>query len=283
MAAYREHITVSGVLGLGYGVGAVLGFGFTPAQGILAGWLTAMGGITPDLDSDTGRPVREMFGLMAAVLPLILISHVQTWTGLHGDLETTMVLVLGMYLGIKYGLAALISSVSVHRGMFHSIPAMAIAAEIIYLSYPNDNPRARLLMAGGVALGFFSHLLLDEVYSVQWSGVRLKLKKSAGSALKFFGDAPIPNMITYLLLIGLSYLMLTHAGIIAAPPRLPGVPLQAQQVPAAVRDMPTELGDAAPFVLDATSLPADRLPPRTAAGDAPARSSSLPDDAGILR
>jgi hypothetical protein len=138
-------------------------------------------------------------------------------------------------------------------------------------------------MAGGVALGFFSHLLLDEVYSVQWSGVRLKLKKSAGSALKFFGDAPIPNMITYLLLIGLSYLMLTHAGIIAAPPRLPGVPLQAQQVPAAVRDMPTELGDAAPFVLDATSLPADRLPPRTAAGDAPARSSSLPDDAGILR
>jgi hypothetical protein len=52
---------------------------------------------------------------------------------------------------------------------------------------------------------------------VQWSGVRIRLKKSAGSALKFFGNTPLPNLVTYSLLLGLSYLMLTDAGIIGPP------------------------------------------------------------------
>lgn len=217
MAAYREHITVSSMLGLGYGAGAALAFGFTPVQGIFAAWLTGIGGMLPDLDSESGRPVREIFGLTAAVVPLVMLNRVQRWTGLPGDTETIMVLFLVMYLAIRYGLAGLVCRISVHRGMFHSIPAIAIAAEIVYLGYPTDEVAPKLLMAGGVAIGFFSHLLLDEVYSVQWSGVRIKLKKSAGSALKFFGSTAMPNLVTYSLLLGLSYLMLTDAGIIGPP------------------------------------------------------------------
>ncbi len=58
MAAYREHITFSTMLGVGYGLGATFALGFTPAQGALAAWLTALGGMLPDLDSESGRPVR---------------------------------------------------------------------------------------------------------------------------------------------------------------------------------------------------------------------------------
>lgn len=285
MAAYREHLTVSALLGVGYGVGASAAFGYSPAEGILAGWLTAMGGIAPDLDSETGRPVREMFGLTAAVIPLLVVSHVQKWTGLAGDIETTMVIVLGMYLTIKYGLAALIAAVSVHRGMFHSIPAMAIAAEIIYLAYPKHDPRAKLLMAGGVAIGFFSHLLLDEIYSVQWSGVRIRLKKSAGSALKFLGDAPIPNMLTYTLLVALSYLMLTDAGVIALPARGVRPTLQAENAADGRLETSTDFGATAPLSPERTAAEPDAPPPpRTADSESmPARDAERSRDGGILR
>src|SRR5690606_30530435 len=73
-----------------------------------------------------------------------------------------------------------------------------------------------------IAIGFFSHLLLDELYSGQWSGVRITLKKSAGSALKLFGPEFTGNAVAYMLLAGLTIVTLTEAGIIGpadAPPR----------------------------------------------------------------
>ncbi|MEZ6050233.1 MAG: metal-dependent hydrolase [Planctomycetaceae bacterium] len=218
MAAYREHITVSTMLGVGYGLGATFALGFTPAQGALAAWLTALGGMLPDLDSESGRPVREMFGLVAAIAPLALVGRIVGWLGLPSDIEITMLLIVVMYLVIKYGGASLIGAVSVHRGMFHSLPAMAIAAELTYLCYPSSLTTVKLLMASGTATGFFSHLMLDELYSVQWAGVRIKLKKSAGTALKMFGTAFVPNVVTYSILAVLSYAMLVDAGIIQPKP-----------------------------------------------------------------
>lgn len=214
MAAYREHVSVSGLLGVAVGLGSWQLLGFTVVQGMLAGWFTAIGGILPDLDSESGRPVREMFGLTAAVAPLLLLGRVLYWTGLPNDPETVMMLFLAMYLGVKYGLAMIVGRFSVHRGMFHSVPALLIAAQGTYLAYPGDTVRAKLLMGAGVGIGFFSHLLLDEMYSVQWSGVRVTLKKSAGSALKLFGPRFGPNAAAYMLLAGLTVVTLSEAGVI---------------------------------------------------------------------
>lgn len=214
MAAYREHITVSSLLGAGYGLGATLALGFTPIQGALAAWLTALGGMLPDLDSESGRPVREMFGLVAAIAPLALVGRLIGWLGLPNDTEIIMLLILVMYLAIRYGGMAVVGAVSVHRGMFHSFPALAIAAEATYLCYPSELTTVKLLMACGTGVGFFSHLLLDEMYSVQWAGVRIKLKKSAGSAMKLFGKPFVPNVVTYSILMVLTYAMLVDAGLI---------------------------------------------------------------------
>ena len=219
MAAYREHITVSTILGLGYGAGATFALGFTPTQGALAAWLTALGGMLPDLDSESGRPVREMFGLVAAIAPLALVGRVIGWLGLPNDLEITMLLIVVMYLAIRYGGRTVIGAISVHRGMFHSFPALAIAAEATYLCYPSDLTTVKLLMASGTAVGFFSHLLLDEMYSVQWAGIRIKLKKSAGSAMKLFGKPLVPNVVTYSILSLLTYAMLVDAEVIQ--PKVP--------------------------------------------------------------
>jgi hypothetical protein len=60
MAGYRTHVSVSGLLGIAYGAAAAYFFGtmFTPVQGALAGVLTWVAGMLPDVDSDSGKPVR---------------------------------------------------------------------------------------------------------------------------------------------------------------------------------------------------------------------------------
>ena len=46
-------------------------------------------------------------------------------------------------------------------------------------------------------LGVFSHLMLDEIYSVEWTGGRWRFKSSFGTALKLWGDSAWGNFSTY--------------------------------------------------------------------------------------
>lgn len=228
MAAFREHITFSGLLGLGYGVAGSTVLGFTPTQGILAGWLTAIAGMLPDLDLDTGRPGRELFSVVAAIAPMFLVHHVLAWLNLPYDSETILLTMIVLYLAIRFGVAELVNRLSIHRGMFHSIPAMIIAADIAYLGFPGRTTGVKLLMAGGVVIGYLSHLILDEIYSVEFSGVLVKVKKSAGSALKIAGPTFIPNVFTFALCGTLTFAVLAQMGVIAGPGGRTGAPVLRQ-------------------------------------------------------
>jgi len=116
---------------------------------------------------------------------------------------------------------------AVHRGMFHSIPAMLITAEIAFLGFRGSSLGVKLFMAVGAAIGFFSHLVLDEIYAVEWNGAHVRLNKFAGSAVKFVGNRFLPNVLTYSLLLVLTYAALVQARIIQSPgPSQFGPPLQ---------------------------------------------------------
>ena len=200
MAGFRTHITVSGALGVVYGGCAVQPLGFSSEAGFLAAGITAVGGMLPDLDSDSGIPVRETFGLVAAVVPLLLVRRL-----IHAgvSLEGVFAAMLFSYVFIRYFVANVFRRMTVHRGMYHSIPAMFVAGLCVYLAYPVAG--IRILLAAGVMLGFLSHLILDEVYSVDWRGLRPKLKSSAGSALKFVSPSLSATATCYLLLGVLVY------------------------------------------------------------------------------
>ena len=60
MADYRTHVITSSALGAVYGFASTVMLGFTGIQGALAGVLTGVSGMLPDLDSDSGRPIREV-------------------------------------------------------------------------------------------------------------------------------------------------------------------------------------------------------------------------------
>ena len=218
MAAYREHITVSGILGVAYACAAVLLFGYTLTQAVIVAVLTWVAGMLPDLDSESGRPIRELSGVVAAFAPLLLLHNAQA-IGVDGDRALLFAIIA--YAAVKYGGSFLLGKLTVHRGMFHSIPALLIASELTFLSYHSEEFRVRVLMAVGVGIGFLSHLVLDEMYSVQWDGMKVRLAKSSGSAMKFFGPDALPNGVTMGLLLCLTYATLVEAEIVHDPGKVP--------------------------------------------------------------
>jgi hypothetical protein len=212
MASFRGHLALSTALGAAYGCLAAWEWGLGWGTVCLGAGLTALGGMLPDLDSKSGVPLREMSGLAAVAVPFLLLRRLQA-SGF--SLDEMLVLLGGIYLVIRYGAGQLLSQVAVHRGMFHSIPAMLIAGLSVFLLYHNPNIDLRYYMAGGVMLGFLSHLVLDELCAVDFHGARIRLNKAAGSALKFYSSSWLATLTAYTILAGLVYLVgqdLQHHG-----------------------------------------------------------------------
>jgi len=191
---FRVHITGSSIVGVGYGAAAWYVGGLPPMTCVLGAGLCSIAGMMPDLDSGPGVPLRESVAFAAAVVPLMLVNRLQA-TGL--PTEAFILLGAAAYLAIRFGVTKLIKKFAIHRGMFHSLPAALIAAQITYLAFGAENPLCRYFMASAVVIGFLTHLVLDEIWSVRLGMFGPKFKKSFGTALKFVGPNLWPNVTTY--------------------------------------------------------------------------------------
>lgn len=204
MAGFKMHMTTSSILGVCYGAGAA-SLGAPLETSVLAGCLCAVSGMLPDLDSDSGIPLRETVAFSAAVVPMLMVERFQHLGLTHEQMVLAAALV---YLLIRFVIAEIFKRYTVHRGMWHSIPAAAIVGLGAFLICSCEDQSLRLLKAGAVVAGFMSHLILDEIYSVDLSRGRLRLKKSSGTALKFWGKSTWANVSTYaklLLLVGVVF------------------------------------------------------------------------------
>lgn len=112
---------------------------------------------------------------------------------------------LALLLFIRYGLSNIFGHLAVHRGRFHSIPPLLIAGLTTYLIYPSEELRLRVFLACGVMLGLLSRLILDELYSVDFMGVRLRLNPYAGSAVKLVSKSGSATLTVYVLLAVLAW------------------------------------------------------------------------------
>ncbi|MBN2474957.1 MAG: metal-dependent hydrolase [Pirellulales bacterium] len=210
MADFKTHLAASSIVGVGYG-GAACALGGMPLPScVLAAGLCGASGMLPDIDSGPGRPLREITSFLAVAVPAMLFGRLQ-----HYGLSQSSIILVGVavYLTIRFGLAELLRRYTVHRGMFHSFVAAAIFGELTYLLLYDDSHAVRWLIAGGVVLGFLSHLCLDEIYSVQWDG-RPRIKKSFGTALKVFAHGWWPNVSAYAKFAILTYLVVSEPGVV---------------------------------------------------------------------
>lgn len=204
MAGFNTHLTVSCLAGVGYGVaGHLLGQAPAPTAAVAAG-MCAVAGILPDADSSSAQTSREILGFTAAISTLPLLDALQR----HGYSGDELILAAGTaYLSVRFGLGAILQRFTVHRGMWHSIPAALTAGLVTWhLSFAQDTGH-RIYQAGAVVLGYLIHLVLDEFYSVEIRGVRPRFKKSFGTALKIWGPDLWANAATFANLAALTVLL----------------------------------------------------------------------------
>ncbi|MCA9134411.1 MAG: metal-dependent hydrolase [Planctomycetales bacterium] len=229
MADFKTHMTVS------TGCGAALAFagyqaGMHWTTCALAGGLCSVSGMLPDLDSDSGRPLREATTLAAAVVPMLMVERMEKLQLSH---EVMVLVAAGIYLTIRFVIAELFRRYTVHRGMWHSMPAALTVAMAAFLIMQTEDISARLFKTAGVFLGFLSHLILDEIWSVDYRRGSYAFKRSFGTAFKLWGNDRWANMATYLQLAIIGFLVYHDSGFMerfGIQHEHPDVPHTAQEL-----------------------------------------------------
>lgn len=154
----------------------------TPSEAVFCWVAGSIGGILPDIDSDNSHSLSILFGLFSAMACIVTtifgIYHwplLWVWGG-------CAVAFIAMHFVVRY----IFESFTVHRGVFHSMLAgvffaflvTAIAAQL------GLRPSGCWFVGAFTGFGYFLHLLLDEVYAVDFMNTRIK--RSFGTALKLF-------------------------------------------------------------------------------------------------
>jgi membrane-bound metal-dependent hydrolase YbcI (DUF457 family) len=208
MADFKTHITVSSLCGVVYGV-AGFRAGVPLETCLIAGGLCSVSGMLPDLDSDSGVPLREAVALSSAIIPMLLVDRLER----IGCTHEMMVVVTGIvYLFIRFGIAEIFRRYTVHRGMWHSIPAAITCGMIAFMLCSCENMSIRLFKTMAVVVGFMSHLILDEMWSVDFRRGRYYFKSSFGTALKLWGKERIPNLVAYSIMTVFAVLVYSDEG-----------------------------------------------------------------------
>lgn len=175
----------------------------------------------PDMDSDSGHAQREIMTFAAATTPLLLISR---FAQMRLDHEQTVIAAGCVYIIVRFGLGEILRRYTVHRGMFHSIPAAVIAGLITSMLCSCESLAHGTFKVAAVVLGYMIHLMLDELWAIEWYRARLRFKNSFGTALKLFSPRLVPNLVTYGLLAFVATLAYNDAALM----EYFGVPPQQQ-------------------------------------------------------
>jgi len=165
----------------------------------------------PDIDSDTSRSFQECIYLTAGIGCILTASRLR-YFGIDPDLA-----MLGgafMFLFIRFAVAMWIKKVTTHRGMIHSIPMAILSGELVFFAV-TGTVQERLVKAAALTIGYLSHLILDEVYSIDSTGAALRFKKSFGTALKWTNPKQkAPVALLYMLILCFGYAICARPEVI---------------------------------------------------------------------
>jgi len=156
-----------------------------------------IGGILPDIDSDNSTPTKIMQYLFANLISFFVLFK---YIGVYPIINLLLIWI-GSF-ACTLGLFYIFNKLTSHRGMFHSIPAGLIfwfGFSLIFYYIFHYNYLISWFFGMFIFLGYITHLILDEIYSVDLSGARIK--KSFGTAFKFFNKDYKTVFIFYTLVI----------------------------------------------------------------------------------
>ncbi|MGH1362564.1 MAG: metal-dependent hydrolase [Calditrichia bacterium] len=204
MANFKTHLTTAAALS-GILSTSLLGAQIASSEDVLV-YFTAgtIGGLLPDVDSDNSIILKVLFGIFAVFFSFLLM-FIQS--SLFSIAELLIIWIV-FYLVINFVIFTAFSKYTVHRGLFHSVPAGGVAWIVTTIFCYNSLAYTSLMSwAVGffVFFGYMVHLILDEIFSVDLENK--KIKKSFGTALKLFDSKNVPLSLLLYLLIGGGYFL----------------------------------------------------------------------------
>ena len=209
MANFSTHINIAAFGGAVFSSLLALNSNIDTKEALLCFTATIIGGILPDIDHDKSNPLKIMHFIFANLISFIIIYKFIDY------LKILEIILLWIGINIIVGIMFFIfKKITKHRGMMHSIPAGLIfgfLTSFVFYKFFYFNIQKSYLIGISVFLGYLIHLILDEFYSVDLTGKRIK--KSFGSALKIYSRNKKVNIFVYSLLL-LSFFLLPQKTII---------------------------------------------------------------------
>lgn len=195
MADFKTHLIgaalMSGIAATGLAMTATI----SHQQAISYFVAGTAGGLMPDVDSESSVPIRIAYRVLSSMVALLTVLNFADRFSL---LELTL-LGLVSYGFVRYVCFSLFSRFTVHRGIVHSLPSAAgfgLITVIVAERFFAAGPLHAWLLGAFMTFGFLIHLALDEVYSIDLLGRRIK--RSFGTALKVADfDNPIGSALLY--------------------------------------------------------------------------------------
>lgn len=219
MADFKNHISVGAATGFAV---AIISYNWNlipnAYMAIIVFFATVLGSFLPDMDSPPGIPLKIVFGVNAYFLAAMSLY----WMHVAGAVLALKFFVpLAVFVFVIKYVKDFFAKTTTHRGIIHSIPAWILSYLIsLWLASTTKlNIREQFVIAFAVSCGYLSHLILDELWSMNMvsegffgkndfslSKIFKKkwgLKKSSGTALDlgFNQKERYPGVIAWILVI----------------------------------------------------------------------------------
>jgi membrane-bound metal-dependent hydrolase YbcI (DUF457 family) len=184
MANFPTHIAIGTVVSGALATVTVAADMVAPENIVAVTLAGVLGSVLPDIDLKESRPAHAMFAGLAIFFSFAVLFSLGRDKYSIAEMLT---LWLGTLLFVRYIAKEIFFRFSYHRGIWHSLLALAfcsLVTAVFFQRLLGRDPGVAWLAAGFMGIGFLTHLILDEIYSVDVMDTRLKA--SFGTALKLF-------------------------------------------------------------------------------------------------
>ena len=181
MANFPTHIAIGTLVAGTLATATLAADVVAPENLVLVTMTGVLGSVLPDIDLKESRPSRALFAGLAVFLSFcVLFALVNRYS-----IAEMWIAWLGALFFIRYPVHAMFHRFSYHRGIWHSLLAGVMfwfVTAIVYHRLLGFHEGVAWLAAGFMFVGFLTHLVLDEIYSVDVMDTRIKA--SFGTAVK---------------------------------------------------------------------------------------------------
>lgn len=181
MANFPTHIAIGTIVSGALATVTLAADVVAPENLVAVTLAGVLGSVLPDIDLKDSRPSQALFAGLGVFFAFAVLFSLEN----KYSVVEMLVMWLGTLLAVRYVARPFFYHMSYHRGIWHSLVAgafCACATAVIYKYLLGRHEGVAWLAAGFMFIGFLTHLILDEIYSVDVMDTRIK--SSFGTALK---------------------------------------------------------------------------------------------------